>query len=176
MCVCVCVCKLYALQKFCYCDQHSRKQNNNFKLMCFSWSACVGLTESKVDSFTRPYLSPTCYRLLSYTLDDLGFNSLQEQQIFLFSQNVQTDSVSHPASCSMNTWALSSGIKWPERETDHSFPPSAEVKNDLYLCFPLMTLWRAQGQLHLCVTPHSASHLKNVPLDFEFRCGFTIFW
>ena len=105
-----------------------------------------------MDSFKRPYLSPSCYRLLSYTLDDLGFNSLQDQQIFLFSQNVQTDFVSHPASCSMNTWALSSGIKWPERETDYSFPPSAEVKNDLYLWFPFMTLWRAQGQLQLCVT------------------------
>jgi hypothetical protein len=42
---------------------------------------------------------------------------------------VQNDSMAHLASCPMGTRGLSLGIKRPVRETDHSPPSSAEVKN-----------------------------------------------
>jgi hypothetical protein len=52
----------------------------------------------------------------------------------------------------MNTGALSLGIKWPAREAIHSHPPSANLKIELYLCFPSMTLSEMHGQQHLHVT------------------------
>jgi hypothetical protein len=42
---------------------------------------------------------------------------------------VQTGSGAHPASYPKGTSALSSGLKRPEREADHSPLSSAEVKN-----------------------------------------------
>jgi len=36
----------------------------------------------------------------------------------------------HSASYSMDTWSFfPGGVKWPEREADHSLPSSTEVKN-----------------------------------------------
>ena len=46
------------------------------------------------------------------------------------SQNVQTDSVAHPASHSMGTGSFSPGIKKPRHKADHSSPSYAEVKNE----------------------------------------------
>jgi hypothetical protein len=42
---------------------------------------------------------------------------------------VHNGSEAHPASYPMDTGALSLGVKRPGRETDHSSPSSAEVKN-----------------------------------------------
>jgi hypothetical protein len=44
-------------------------------------------------------------------------------------RNVQTDSGGHPGSYPIDRRAISCGIKRPGRETDHSPPSSAEVKN-----------------------------------------------
>jgi hypothetical protein len=41
---------------------------------------------------------------------------------------VQTGSWAHPASYPVGTGVLSSGVKRPEREADHSPPTNAEVK------------------------------------------------
>jgi hypothetical protein len=47
---------------------------------------------------------------------------------FLFS-SVQTSYVAHPASITMGSAAISSGMKRPELEADHSPTPTTEVKN-----------------------------------------------
>jgi hypothetical protein len=51
-----------------------------------------------------------------------------EEQKFTFLQVVQTCSGAHPPSYPMGTGVLSPGVKRPGRETDHSPPISAEVK------------------------------------------------
>jgi hypothetical protein len=66
---------------------------------------------------------------LGYELDNRGFESGQWLWMFLFT------AASRPALGPIQSpiqWlpgALSLGIKWQERETDHSPPPSAKVKN-----------------------------------------------
>jgi hypothetical protein len=57
---------------------------------------------------------------------------------------VQTSSEAHLASCTMGTGGPLPGNKFrPGRETDHSLPSSAEVKNEqeLYLHSPLSSAW-----------------------------------
>jgi hypothetical protein len=53
---------------------------------------------------------------------------------------------------------VSWGLKWPEREADHSSPSSAKVKEcvEMYLHYPNTPSWRgaqlkkeAQGQIYL---------------------------
>jgi hypothetical protein len=51
-------------------------------------------------------------------LDGLGFESGQEQEIFLFSKTVQTGSWANPASCSVGTGVVSREVKQPGREID----------------------------------------------------------
>jgi len=46
---------------------------------------------------------------------------------FSLLHRVQTGFGSHTASYPVGTGALSQGVKRPEREADHSPPPSAEV-------------------------------------------------
>jgi hypothetical protein len=48
---------------------------------------------------------------------------------FSLHHRVQTDSGAHPASYSVSTRGWFPGVKQPDRETDHSPPTSAEVKN-----------------------------------------------
>jgi hypothetical protein len=55
------------------------------------------------------------------------FNS-REDQAFSLLHVVEIGSGVHPTSYQMGTGALSPGVMWPERETDHSPPASAEVK------------------------------------------------
>jgi len=45
---------------------------------------------------------------------------------FSVPQNFQTSNVPHPATCSMGTGALSLGVNWPGRGTDHT-PPSSRL-------------------------------------------------
>jgi hypothetical protein len=57
---------------------------------------------------------------------------------------VQTDSGDQPASCPVGAGAgaLSMGVKWPEREADHSPSSSAEVKISGSICsFPDTSSW-----------------------------------
>jgi hypothetical protein len=69
------------------------------------------------------------YRL-GYDLDDRG--SLPGKvRGFPLLHNLQTVSGAHLASYPMGTGALSPGVKWQEREADHSPPSSAEVKNGI---------------------------------------------
>ena len=47
----------------------------------------------------------------------------------------------------MGTGTLYTGIKWPERESVHSPPSSAEVKIvELYIYYPYMPSWCGQGK------------------------------
>jgi hypothetical protein len=46
-----------------------------------------------------------------------------------FTLRVQNGSEVHPASYPMGTRSFSLGVKWPEREADHSPPSSVEVMN-----------------------------------------------
>jgi hypothetical protein len=49
---------------------------------------------------------------------------------FSLLHTVQNGSVAQPPPYSMKTAAVSTGIKRPGREVDHSYPSSAEVKTD----------------------------------------------
>ena len=58
-------------------------------------------------------------------MDDLGLGSWQGQDSFF--QNIHTKCGAYPAANSVGTGALSSEVKRPRREADHSL--SVEVKN-----------------------------------------------
>jgi hypothetical protein len=68
---------------------------------------------------------------LGYGLDDrvsrVRFPAGAEN--FSLHQRVQNGSGAHPASYPMGTRGSFPGVKWPEREADHSPPSTAEVKN-----------------------------------------------
>jgi hypothetical protein len=70
------------------------------------------------------------------------------EQVFSLRHNVQTDSGAHPASYPRATGVLSSGVKRPGREADHSPPSSAEVKNPPHV-FMAWCLVKHQGQRYL---------------------------
>jgi hypothetical protein len=72
-----------------------------------------------------------------------GFDSWQGREIFLYS-SIQADSGVQPASYPMGTSGPSLGIKRPGRETEHSPPTSAEVKNGGAIPpVPHTSSWRA---------------------------------
>jgi hypothetical protein len=76
---------------------------------------------------------------------------------FSLCHGVQTGSGAHPASCSIGTCGSFPGVKWQGRETDHSLPSSAEVKNAWSytstppICLHGVELSKAQGQLYFSV-------------------------
>jgi hypothetical protein len=75
---------------------------------------------------------------------------------------VQTGSEAHPASYPMGTGGSFPGGKArPGRDTDHSPPYSAEVKNEyeLYLLFPHVPPWRVAGQLYFIVKDRDESEI-----------------
>jgi hypothetical protein len=49
---------------------------------------------------------------------------------FSLLRSVQTSSLAHPSTYAMGTWSDFPGVKRPVRESDHTPPSSAEVKND----------------------------------------------
>jgi hypothetical protein len=66
-----------------------------------------------------------------YGLDDraIGVRSPEEALDFFSSLCIQTDSGSHPASCTMGTGgSFLEGKERPGRDADHSHASSAEVK------------------------------------------------
>jgi hypothetical protein len=68
-----------------------------------------------------------------YGLDDraIEVRSLAEAKDFSSSLCVPTESVAHPASCTMDTGGPFSGAKArPELDADHSPPSRAEVENE----------------------------------------------
>jgi hypothetical protein len=66
---------------------------------------------------------------LGYRLDDRGSRVRFPGRCWeFFHHRIQNCSGAHPASYPMGTRFLSLGVKRPEREADHSSPPSAEVK------------------------------------------------
>jgi hypothetical protein len=63
-----------------------------------------------------------------------NFDPRQRRKDFSYSVCVQTSSGAHPASCTMGTGGPFPGAKTrPGRDTDHSPPSSAEVKNEYEL-------------------------------------------
>jgi hypothetical protein len=65
-------------------------------------------------------------------------------QGFSFLQSFQTDPGAHLVSYSMDRGALSTGVKRPGREADHSSPSTAEVKKDEAIPqFPHMSSWHS---------------------------------
>jgi hypothetical protein len=97
-------------------------------------------------------------RRMGWTIGILGFVSRQGLGIFLFTTASKTALGSTQPSIQWIKGALSLGVKRPWRESDHSPPSSAEVKEwvELYLHSPITPSWRgaqfeknAQGQLYL---------------------------
>ena len=76
---------------------------------------------------------------------------------FYLLKNVQTGSVAHLASCSMDT-CFFFGIRRPGRDTGHSPPCSIEVKHE-WSCTstPPMTSWCGRRQLCLMSRVHKFS-------------------
>jgi hypothetical protein len=70
------------------------------------------------------------FTALGYGLDGRGFESWQRLGIFLFTTvPIPALGPTQPP-IQWVPWALSLGLKWPEREADHSPPSSAEVNNE----------------------------------------------
>jgi len=69
-------------------------------------------------------------------LDDPGFESCQEQEIFLF-QNVQTGSEAHSPSYSISTDIFPQGIKGPKLTTDIYLLPRLKMGGAI----PLLSLY-----------------------------------
>jgi hypothetical protein len=76
---------------------------------------------------------------------------------------VQTGSGAHPVSYPVGTGGLSLGVKRPGRESDHSPPSSAEVKEcvKLYLHSPI--------RLHDMVPKLSTGTILTLTLQFPIR-------
>jgi hypothetical protein len=89
-------------------------------------------TETSVIGIGKPNVwswdSSVVYEL-GYSLEDRGFVSGQRKWIFLFITVPRLALESTKPPIQWVPWALSLGVKWPERETDQSPPTSAEVKN-----------------------------------------------
>jgi hypothetical protein len=84
-----------------------------------------------------------------YRLDDRG--SIPEvAEVSSFSLCGHTGSGAHPTSCTVGTDVLSTGVKLPGRDTDHSATSIAEVKKEyeLYRLSPQAPTWRVAGQLY----------------------------
>jgi hypothetical protein len=83
---------------------------------------------------------------LGYGLDDRGsrVRFTAEAGSFSLHRRVQNGSGTHPASYPMSTRSSFLGVKRPGRESDHSPPSSAEVKEwvELYLHSPNTPSWR----------------------------------
>jgi hypothetical protein len=93
--------------------------------MCLFWS--------KVDSAVKEAgIAQTVYWRVT------GWAAWVRLQDFSILHGIQTGSGAHPTSYPMGTRGSFPRVKWQGHEADHSFPFSAEVKNDdLYLHFPI---------------------------------------
>lgn len=60
----------------------------------------------------------------------IGVDSRQKKEIFLFSKALNVSEAHIFSSYSVDTEVISSGVKWPVREFYHSPPPSVELKNE----------------------------------------------
>jgi hypothetical protein len=70
-------------------------------------------------------------------MEDRGSIPCRGRDLFSLRQCFRTGSGAHPVSYPTGTMALSSGVKLPGREANHSPPPSAKVKNAWsYICAP----------------------------------------
>jgi hypothetical protein len=58
-----------------------------------------------------------------------GFDSRKEQGLFSLTYRTHTGSGAQPAFYTLGTGVLSLGIKRPGRKSDHSPPPTGEIKN-----------------------------------------------
>jgi hypothetical protein len=89
----------------------------------------------------------------------LGLDSWQGLEIFLFTTTYRMALGPTQPPIQWVPRAFSLGVKQPERETDHSPPSSATVKESMELYFPSpnMPLWhcavkkKVQGQLDLYI-------------------------
>jgi hypothetical protein len=66
-------------------------------------------------------------------------------------------------------WVHFLGLKWPEREDDHSLPSSVKVKNGAICLLPYMLSWRGQGALQF--TMRVCKYRFYAPL---FACNLNI--
>jgi hypothetical protein len=80
---------------------------------------------------------------LTHVVGRTEFESWWGSTDFSLHHRVQTGSGAHPASYPMGTEGSFSGIKRPGRETDHSPPSSAEVKNTWSYTFTLSYVFTA---------------------------------
>jgi hypothetical protein len=88
---------------------------------------------------------------LCYVLESPGFKSRQEQEIFLFSKLSRLALGATPLSVQKVLGFYVVGVKHRGRESCHSLPSSAEVKNE-WSCTSTPTIWyswSAQAQFYL---------------------------
>jgi hypothetical protein len=74
-------------------------------------------------------LGETKHKLLSERIFSLGFRATGKGKIFLYSTAPKTGTGIQPSSYLMGYRVLFQGVKREERETNHSAPSSAKVKN-----------------------------------------------
>jgi hypothetical protein len=78
---------------------------------------------------SRNYILKLRTTALGYGLDDQGFESQHEVEIYLFTTETGPNLQPTQPPIQWVPGTLSLGIKWPGREADHSPPTSVEVKN-----------------------------------------------
>jgi hypothetical protein len=111
----------------------------------------IGLYMKKIRLYVRAMIAQSVQRWATgWTIGFLGFDSRRGLGIFLFTSASITALGPTQPPIQWVPGALSLGIKRPGRETDHSPPFSAEVKEwvELYLHSPSTPSWRGAQLKH----------------------------
>jgi len=94
---------------------------------------------------------------------------------FCLSYRVQTGSGAHWASFQWVPWAITSGVKWPELEADHSPLSSAKVRNVWSCTFTLPNIFTCDGSTARSSFTFTLRVLSTTPsLMLETETGETL--
>jgi hypothetical protein len=116
---------------------------------------------------------------LSYGLDDRWFESRQGLGLFLFTTVSRTALGLTRLPIQWLSGALSLRLKRPDREVDHSSPPSAEVKNAWsstttpQYSFMMWCSVKAQGQPYLYLQSLDLLRYTQLPTIWRWVVSFT---
>jgi hypothetical protein len=82
------------------------------------------------------------------------YSILSNERNFALLQSVMVSCGAHPASCSIGTGGIYQGIKWPERDADHTPPSSDKVNNTWSLFTHVVSFSMAPNRNSATFTAH----------------------